>query len=99
LCKGEDLYGLLRHDIDKFWEVHRGIQKSEKEVFDENFRGLFEGMVKSKPSDRFSIKKIKETEWYKGSVYTDEELKSVMMQKMMHHEKKMKNLSLTKAQP
>lgn len=81
LCRGHDLYGMLRNDIEGFWKMHTMIQKSDEEFFDKDFKELFEGMVKSKPSERFSISKIKESSWFNGPIYNDEELKVKMIQK------------------
>jgi len=81
--KGIDLYGLMRNDNDKFWEVHAEIQKKPSEFFSKEFRELFNSMTKTKAHERASIQDIKNSAWFNGPTYTKQELKEVMEKKLM----------------
>ena len=69
-----DLYSLLENDPKAFFKEHCMIQEKKSSFFDSNFKELFTSMVKQNPKDRITIEKIKKTKWYKGSVYSKEDL-------------------------
>lgn len=81
--KGIDLYGLMRNDNEKFWEVHSGIQKNQ-DFYSPEFRELFNLMTKTKPHERATIQDIKKSAWYNGPVYSVSELKEIMHKKFVN---------------
>lgn len=76
--KGLNLYNLMQNDNKKFWEFHCKMQKRDSEFFDQAFRELFNWMTREDPSHRPSVFQIKETEWYNGETYTQEEVMEIM---------------------
>lgn len=76
--KGMELYSLLVNHPKKFWERHCKIQKKDNEFFSDDFRRLFGAMVRPNPKERPSIKQVKESKWYTGEIYSEEELVSLM---------------------
>jgi serine/threonine protein kinase len=77
LVKGIDFYDLLYTNHSKFWEKHQQFQKGQ-DVFDPEFKELFLSMTQLNPSERASIEDVKNSKWYNGEVYTNEELREVM---------------------
>jgi serine/threonine protein kinase len=73
---GVDFAGLLYTQNQEFWNKHCEIQKKDASFFTEDFKNLFNAMVSLNPSDRPSIQQIKESKWYNGPCYTNEELKT-----------------------
>mmetsp|Transcript_25302 Transcript_25302/g.22320 ORF Transcript_25302/g.22320 Transcript_25302/m.22320 type:complete len:147 (+) Transcript_25302:717-1157(+) len=69
-----NMYYMLTHDVKKFWHIHRRNHVGKKDFFNKEFRKLFESMVAADPKRRATIEQIKESEWYKGEVYTKDEL-------------------------
>jgi len=82
LYKGYDLYGLMRNDNEKFWEVHSEIQK-KSDFYSPEFRELFSIMTKTKPNERASIECIKSSAWYNGPIYSQDEIKEIMRKKFL----------------
>lgn len=76
--KGINLMNLLNNENQEFWRQHCKIQEKSPSFFSEEFKELVNGMMRSNPEERFSIQDIKNSEWYKGKVYTSKELSSVM---------------------
>jgi len=62
---------MLKED-NKFWELH-----SNRNI-DVDMRDLFEKMVKADPFKRISINDIKQSKWYRGPIYTQQELEIIM---------------------
>jgi len=73
---GVDFAGLLYTDNQQFWNKHCEIQKKDVSFFDEDFKNLFNAMINLNPSARPSIQQIKQSAWYNGPCYTNEELKT-----------------------
>ena len=65
-------------DNKKFWDYHCGIQNQKSSFFDRSFKELFNNMVKLSPEKRMTIRQVKQSKWYKGSVYTPQELQEKM---------------------
>ncbi len=74
---GHDLEALLQHNTHEFWEAHIKFQSGNVK-FSEEFRELFLSMVKANPEERATIKQIKESRWYKGRVYSVNELTNIL---------------------
>ena len=72
---GVNLAELLYNNVPEFWKTHCNVQKRSPSFFDKDFQELFIAMTKANPSDRASIKMIKESKWYNGPVYSANELK------------------------
>lgn len=77
LINGINFYELLYKNNEDFWEKHSQFQKN-KDMFEPDFRELFNAMVEFSPEERATIEDIKNSAWYKGEVYTSEELRKVM---------------------
>ena len=80
LFRGLDLFSLMNKDIDVFWEKHCEIQNKPSNFFDEDFKALFDAMVRFNPDERASLEEIKKSRWFKGPTYTDQELTFLMGQ-------------------
>lgn len=80
MIKGYDFYKMIREGSPFFWEAYRDILnvKSVDEVFDRDFRALFDSMTRVNASDRATIKEIKKSSWYNGPTYTDDEIIAIM---------------------
>jgi serine/threonine protein kinase len=76
---GYDLFDLMLNNVDSFWIAHRIIGRSVGKFSDE-FKKLFISMTKKEPEQRASIQEIKESDWYRGPTYTQEELQGVVSQ-------------------
>mmetsp|Transcript_12898 Transcript_12898/g.11021 ORF Transcript_12898/g.11021 Transcript_12898/m.11021 type:complete len:138 (-) Transcript_12898:195-608(-) len=66
-----DLMRLLQENPPKFWERH---QEWSKYKIDEDFKELFEMMTRANCKERATIQDIKESRWFKKSIYTKIEL-------------------------
>lgn len=73
-----DLFDLMINHNDVFWAKHREIQRRSASFFDEDFKALFNGMVKFNPKERITIQQIKASNWYNGPVYSQEELANLL---------------------
>jgi len=62
---------------EKFWDIHPN-GKQLRKTSDKDFKQLVMSMVREKPSKRASLSEIKQSKWYKGPVYSEEELSTVM---------------------
>jgi len=71
---GIDCHALMRDDSNKFWELHKKLQRDME--FDEDFKELFISLTKFDPTERISFENIKNNLWYKGEIYSNEELHS-----------------------
>jgi len=72
---GVDFAGLLYTQNDEFWNKHCEIQKKESSFFSQDFKDLFNAMIALNPEERATISQIKQSTWYNGPTYTDEEVK------------------------
>mmetsp|Transcript_15543 Transcript_15543/g.13280 ORF Transcript_15543/g.13280 Transcript_15543/m.13280 type:complete len:288 (-) Transcript_15543:319-1182(-) len=77
----EDFFEIFEDNEEAFWE---NAEKQTKTSFSSSFKELFAGMTKANARKRFNLEKVKESIWYNGPVYSDEELTSLM--KMLLHE-------------
>lgn len=73
-CLGYDLEDLLNRDTKEFFKAHEIIQDKDSSFFDKKFKELFVAMTQENPSERITIKDIKKSKWYKGSVYSPKDL-------------------------
>ncbi len=78
LVQGVNFYELLYTDNEQFWTKHHQFQEKYHGDFEPEFRELFNLMTKFKPEERATIQMIKESKWYNGETYTDDELKNLM---------------------
>jgi serine/threonine protein kinase len=83
LISGINFYELLYTDNKSFWEKHSQFQKNT-EAFELEFRELFNVMTKFNPEERATLEDIKNMKWYKGEVYTNDELKNVMREYLQY---------------
>jgi len=84
LYQGTNLLELLSNDPQEFFKKHCAIQGKEASFFDADFRELFISMVKADANSRSTIREIKNSRWYKGSVYTRDELKKKVRRLFAH---------------
>ena len=83
LYEGLNLRDLLENDNQLFWKKHREIQERSPNFFDDDFKGLFNGMTCVDPEKRFSIEKIKNSEWYQGRIYSGKRTISIMAKALL----------------
>ena len=76
--KGIHLFDLLYQNNDEFWSHHVKIGNFKDDYFEDEFKALFNSLTKFTPSERLSVDKIKNTNWYNGPVYNNEEYTKVM---------------------
>jgi Serine/threonine protein kinase len=72
-----DLYKILLDSPRLFWVIREEFEPSSSQI-DKNFKTLFLSMVAKDPSSRATLQDIKNSAWYRGPVYSDQELKQVM---------------------
>lgn len=75
---GIDLQHLLHRNNEAFWETHCELQRKPESFFSEEFKDLFNEMTHVRPRERATIETVKDSEWYNGPVYSDQELLSLM---------------------
>lgn len=78
LFRGMNLFDMMYNDNEVFWKKHCEIQNKPPEYFGEDFKALFNAMVRFESQERISIKDIKRTKWYNGPIYTSQELGLLM---------------------
>jgi len=66
---------------EAFWLIKNEL-KGKKDFFNDSFIQLVNGMLHENPSKRMKIKEIKNTEWYKGQILNNENLKEEMKKKL-----------------
>jgi serine/threonine protein kinase len=78
----QDLWGMLlsndASERQEFWDNHEDLCKSNGVQLSSEFKQLFEAMTRADPTERLSIHQIKQSKWYNGAVYTNEQLKALM---------------------
>mmetsp|Transcript_40418 Transcript_40418/g.35876 ORF Transcript_40418/g.35876 Transcript_40418/m.35876 type:complete len:331 (+) Transcript_40418:50-1042(+) len=85
--QGVNLFNLLVLDKNDFWEQHEKFEQKEKGFYTPEFRELFEGMTSWDAEERWSLKKIRESEWLDGDVYSQDELEELMTVELSKLEK------------
>lgn len=82
---GIDFADLLYRNPEQFWRKHIEIQEKDAAFFDKDFRELFSAMTRYNAEDRITLKKIKQSKWYNGPIYTpfDYERKMKQILKMI----------------
>jgi len=78
LLDGIDLVDLLYNNNKDFWKKHCEIQEKDSSFYEDDFKELFNNMVKQNAQERISIKEIKQSKWYNGPIYTPVELQKRM---------------------
>lgn len=81
---GVDFAGLLYTQNHEFWNKHCLLQKRDQSYFVQDFKDLFNGMVRLNPSDRLTIDQIKQSKWYNGPCYTKDELRD-KVERLFNH--------------
>jgi len=76
LFQGFNLYDLLYNNNPEFWRKHCEIQNKPESAFSDDFKELFNGMIRSDSNERFTIADIKASEWYNGKIYSEKELRN-----------------------
>jgi len=69
-----------------FGKVHCKCQKVAEDSFSDDFKMLFEKMTYIEAKKRLTIEEVKKSAWYKGPIYSPEELSSIMRKKMFPEE-------------
>lgn len=72
-----NLQELLYHSPKEFWAAYKEISKQNIE-FDEDFKELFLSMVRYDPVTRATLQEIKDSRWYNGPTYSNENLTKQM---------------------
>jgi serine/threonine protein kinase len=78
LFEGLDLLDLLENHNEIFWEKHCEKQKRPSSFFNPEFRSLFNSMTKANPKERATLAEIKNSEWYNGPIYNEEDVIGLM---------------------
>jgi serine/threonine protein kinase len=78
--QGWEMDNILFSSTDLFWNAHEEI-KIGNVVYDRKFRELFLMMVKQNPQERATIAEIKRSDWYRGPIYTNQEVVAIMSSK------------------
>lgn len=73
-----DMFNVMINHPEEFWRRHSELQEREMSFFDEDFRSLFLSMVAYKPNERINIEQIKESKWYNGPIYSQDELSALL---------------------
>lgn len=76
--EGLDLVDLMYSKNADFWKKHSEIQGRSASFFNKDFKELFNGMTKLNPEERMTIKEIKQSKWYNGSIYTPSDVQKKM---------------------
>lgn len=66
---------VLLETPDKFFEVYEYILKNSVSAVSSEFRELFLGMTSKNANKRLNLEQVKESNWYRGPVYSLEEVK------------------------
>jgi len=82
LFEGVHFYNLLTKDLNEFWLRHCIVQGKNPKFFDLSFRALINSMLTNDPEKRATMDDIKSSKWYKGPIYTPEELTEIMKEKL-----------------
>jgi len=75
--KGHDLHDILLNKPEQFWDTLSCITKA-CEGCDKSFQELFLSMVNKDPTRRATMEQIKNSEWYKGPIFSKKEMDFVM---------------------
>lgn len=66
-----------------YWDCIETVQRKRKEIhFSPELKSLFISMTKKESKDRASFTEIKNSNWYREEIYSDEELFSIMKTKI-----------------
>lgn len=63
---------------DLFWTEYKRKYRSVPFEWSDDFKTLFEGMVRSDPADRFSLEQVKASTWFNGPILSDDEFTQIM---------------------
>jgi len=72
------LYLVLSKYPLEFWKRQCKLQDKEGDFWSEDFKELFEGMCQYDSSKRFTLEQVKESRWFNGPVYTNQEIEKIM---------------------
>jgi len=75
---------LAKENQREFWEVQATSFKENNKPsnFPQEFKDLFWSMTRVDPSRRVSIESIKKSAWYQGAIYSTQQLKAKMREKL-----------------
>jgi len=76
-CKDLIHYDMFNEDNEEFWHL-KVAERRNKNYFDESFKELVNGMLTKDPTKRWTIEEIKNSKWYNGPVFEEEEFKAEM---------------------
>jgi serine/threonine protein kinase len=77
IIAGYNLEEFLKKEDPRFWEAHMA-SSDVKITPKESFKTLFMSMVNYDPIKRATIEEVKESEWYKGPIYSEDEIRENM---------------------
>jgi len=80
-CKDMNSYGAYIKNPAEFWKSKVEL-KGNEDLLSRDFIELIDGMLHPNPEKRFTIKEIKGSKWYKGTVLEYEKLKADMKIKL-----------------
>jgi hypothetical protein len=71
------LFELLRNECPLYWTALAKL----KLILSAEARALFFSMVRADPVERATLTEIKSSKWYAGEVYSQDEVKSILLRK------------------
>jgi len=78
LVENYDLQELMFEDPNAFWAAHIEIAESGKVEATSDFKDLFISMTRKDPKKRATIEEIKRNDWFKGPIYSNQELQTIL---------------------
>jgi len=75
IIEGRDVWELMMTRDEAFWTIHEKARGEDQPRLSAEFKDLFFKMTCLNPEERLTIQEIKEHKWYKGTIYTREELR------------------------
>ena len=75
---GKDLFKLFHSDKAAFWRAQRENSQHIDSASDD-LKDLFIKMTWHNPEERLTLEKLSRNKWVNGEIYTEKELKSLMM--------------------
>jgi hypothetical protein len=81
--EGCNLYDLIRKDKGRFWLVTEKVNDKARGLSKE-LREMFMGMIEMDFKKRYTLERVKESTWYGGEVYENEEV-SIVMKNLTKH--------------
>lgn len=70
-----NMYSLMLEKPSEFWKAYGELREMDSNLFDDDFKELFEAMINKDSDYRISIEGVKRMTWYQKPVYSENEVK------------------------